>query len=584
MSFEGEPFDDGIERDGEMYDGQADESDIDSAGHDGVTADDPAEGSHDIDDDLPDAPDDPPRNSDVGEGERQGPPIDTLNDALVNSYLPLDRPDNAYYVAHNQVHDALRQAVHTGELTPALRSEVTNYLALSSVLGGRIFEPAKNAVDIIETANVVNTYGERLGIDAEEVMGEADQIPPDQAVGYLLGKLESHTEYLRNGGDRPENWPETESADSRLYAPGFASQVTHTAELAARSLDLLGGTLGENESALRARLQDWVSDTGSMLLEHRQVGRAAALLNLADAEHQRPLMDNLVDAMGQVREAEGTDAYRQCYSFTAHTLDQGLRDQFAQRAERIGAPAIPGARQELLIDNDGSFIMVDSYETERPVTDVELAGGGTIDLPFAMPVNRILRNYGETNETEEVRVARGVSFNDLDETAVAAIDRATEAAGDEPMPHYRRLALRTDQEGHASLHTMVFDDGMPRPLTMYPETDAAKPAGMDTNLHAAVASAEHVSDGYLVVRADCSVHPPYTDAEPNLFGPGADRANAFWIAGEPRQVWHDLSDPRYMQWSEDGRDIVPRWVVMPVQFYRVEEPSRQTDETRPPSA
>ncbi|HET8670183.1 MAG TPA: hypothetical protein VFM05_05995 [Candidatus Saccharimonadales bacterium] len=576
MDFEGSFEDD--ERDGEPYDGQGDTSDIGGAGYDGVTAEEPEDGAEDVDDKLPEPSDalseDP---TTVDNEELVPPPIDTLEDVLVTSYLLPDRPDSACAVAHNQVHDAMRQAVDIGELTPALRREVTNYLALGNVLEGRVFPAEQSATGIVQVAYVMDAYGARLdeasGYSAEEVMSEADQIPPGQAIGYLLDKLESHTGYLRNGGDRPENWPVTAGPDSRLQAPDFANNVTIIAELVGRSLDLLHGSLGENEQALHDRLQSWVSDTGGMLLEHRQVGRAAALLNLCDAEHQQPLMDNLVDAMGQIREVESIDAYRQCYSFIVRTLDQNLRDQFAQRTERIGAPAIPGSHQELFIHGDGSFIMVDRYTREDPIIDVGLAGGGTIDLPFRIVEERILHNYGEVDEGGEVQISRNVRFRDLDELAVAAIDRAAEAARGEnvpleTVPHYRCLVLRVDKEGGRSLHTLAFNDGAPRSLSLYPGIEVV---GRDAAFHAAVTAAEHVSDGYLVLPTDGSNYPPYTDAAPNLFGPGADRANAFWIAGDPRRVWHDLSDPQYMQWSADGRSVVPRWVIIPVQFYRVEE-------------
>ena len=430
----------------------------------------------------------------------------------------------------------------------------------------------------LEIADHYDAHLMALDTTMEALEDRASALTPGEVASYFMGKLEGYTTFLETGV-RPANWPEM----TNLLGYDASHTVRATAETVRLLADPVSPALyanlsNENVVELASRHQAWLFRTCELLFSRQTVGLAIPLMNTYMREAGAAfLMDGLTDAMTSVRMVEDERSYRHLYAHAAQTLHEPLRRAFIERNEQLRAPLIPGAKRELQVAGDTTFA-IDRFEENDPVT-ARLADGLPITLPYTHFGMRTLMGYDTPTEHEMRETQSAVDYTELDDAAKLAVEEAWRAADlhrtrEETLPYYKRLVLKPAELEGGKLHTQLFRDGYHRRLDFYPDDHGFVTSNTEQQVGPEVASAEPVLDTYLVVpyRDDYAQWTTYLDVEPNFFGPGEDRANAFWVSGEPRIVVDRTGSPKYMRSSDyTGRNDTARWVIMPVRYYWVTE-------------
>lgn len=516
---------------------------------------------------------------DTGEPDTDAlPPIVTMFDMRVQRVPVTHSPVEAYASISSNVHEAVVQAAG-GDTSPALQDEIVHHLALQRLLGPKLIDQPTAALEAEHQATMAPRYEAGLarhGLSYTELEARAAQLEPTQVAEYLLGKLRSHTDYLATGTE-PTNWPEAANPGdlTECLATG---RVQITEELVRLSLDHLGPELGDALPGLVEGHTTWVNNTYNLLVENGYIGLAIPLIRAATTPEQASAMiDDLTVQMSVVRDEDGQD-YRDLYRFAVDTLPEPQRTEFREQTPHLPAEFINTATRKAEPNRHGGFDIVERFE-EPSFQRALLADGSTIELPFMHYATHTIESYGGV-ETDRFGVQRSVQRLELDRAATQAVETAWRAQmldrlREETSPHYRRIAL--DENG--LLHTVRLAEGANRPMSNRPYEPTVGRPEAEPLLDQPILSAQFVATGYMVVPAHGTLHPAtYRDSEPNFFGPGEGRANAFWVAGDARDIVDPGGSFKYMDVNGGRGGYAPRveglakplWSIVPVVFYQVE--------------
>ncbi len=489
-------------------------------------------------------------------------PIDQLNDIMLSKLSILDRSSDAYYALSVALSDKITMQGAAG-VGVELHDDMIHHLALREMLRPRVLgsETAARVADSeSEAASYYDDFLAPHGMSMASMQEHGSQLTSAEVVDYFLGRLESYTAFLET--DRqPTNWPEA-IAQGGLLGNQTSQTVQTTAELVRLCTLKLQEELGEDAAGIVQRQQAWLQRTCRLLLSKQRVGLAIPLIDTATTEEETTVLSGqLAQAMDIVRSAEGERNYRRLYSFAARIFSEPHRTAFLAQNERVDAPPIYGAQREVLEHG----VLVERFEEGMP-THAKLANGEPVILPYSRFTQRILTEYGQPTESEMYELQTTVRYGELDDLAKRALAKAetvslANSSREETLPDYRRLALKPGKGMNDTLHTVSFRDGFRRTLERYPDDHGFTTSETEPQIDNPVASLQAVMDSYIVLPYDGGYTSQTTirDTDPNFFGPGEDKANAFWISGNPRIVIGQLGEQE------------SQWVIMPVRFYQITE-------------
>lgn len=493
-------------------------------------------------------------------------PIDDLEDTLVTGTSYLRRPAFAYFNLSGELNAKIATANNSG-MNDELREGMVQDVAIRNRLGPRIVSETTYTEQAELEQTTIPQRNEALrpyGLTMEGLAEEAAARSTTEIVDDLMRKLEAHTDFLEHGRP-PTNWPEAATAQFGLTSANIFEKVHRTSELVALSLEHLGDQMGDAGQAIADRLEAWRERTFNLHLDHGQVGLAMPIANTATGDRAVAMTDRLTRAMPAVRAERGDQGYRSLYHYASQTLSGEVLNQFLRQTPRLELQLTPGA-ERINYPHTRGIDILERYPESRPV-HARLINGQITELPYEVHRSRTLTGFGTAIERESFGYMDTVDHTRLDQAAkdalALAIGRGEEDTVDLETPSpYRRLALTAG----GTLYTVTANPSEMRSTRNQEDLESIEPL-----LDNPVTSLEPIADGYMVVpnRGGTLNDLPYLENEAILVGAGGQTARHYWISGRPRFVLDRYGDGRIMRESMDL--LQPRWIVMPVRFFRVEE-------------
>jgi hypothetical protein len=503
-------------------------------------------------------------------------PVQRLPDALP-SRNTIESPVDAYLHSVNDFFDRTDRLSRRPDASEELAEDTAQALAMRDFLA----QPFINTDDryfITDQRNWkraceghFSTQVAAAGLTMENLQERANTISPAANYEYHLAKLESYTTYLRDGTP-PTNWPD---AEDNLRSHRIANQVADTAQ----TLSLVATTrpeafdTPEQAAAMRERYNIWAADTCGLLLHHRRFGMSLPLLNTLEGARAAAALDQLCMAMEEVSASEDDSEYRKLFGSIVRSLAPRYLETFLAVVPQHEAPLTPGATRTITESN--GLILTERYAEQQEYTAL-LADGSPVQLPYVTYYSRSIFDYRQPTEHEILATQTSVPFEELDEVALHALSVAVKAASqqrlrEETLPYYQRLVLKPGSDGTDLLHALHFRPDVHRRMHEYPDDHGMVTSETEPQVEPQrIRALGYVSSNWLVVpnRGDYVQMTTYLDPEPNFFGPGEDKANAFWIAGNPRLIYDAARRPQLMQRGKYAtRRETPRWAIVPVNYY-----------------
>jgi hypothetical protein len=512
------------------------------------------------------------------------PPVEEMWDVLIHSRSAIDDPSEAYYFAGLQGMEIAGDFVDDKRpVTAQSLGDLRHWVALENQLGASLVAQGKvNPRELDRRSDYFGNVQTKLtekgtDVDILGTVQSAQELTREETWEHFLGELSDYRASL--AGEKAIPVDEETGEPVKLKDAGHYVNVAEALWVGAWN-DTNADPMQKVQRG--EKLEQEVEKMTSLLLGANKVGLAINFAKIIlDPSVSEPLTDKIVAKLREVREVEGEDSYRHVYNYATRTLNKGQKTRFLQQQPKETTPLIFGSQHEVL-HADTDPILSERFE-EGNLVWTTLSDGSRIPMPYLDYRNRTILGYGSVSESEIYESQSGVDYNDLPDDAKQAIETAIQVADQdllktETLPHYKRLAFWRDEEKGDLLYTVIFRDGAGRIMTRYPDHHGFVTSDKERKLDYPVKSAVPVKDTYMVMPYSGSYmwDETFRDTEPNFFGPGEDKANAFWIMGNARTVF-SKTDERL---TRDSHGMpTSRFVIVPVRFYQVEEDREASDPT-----
>lgn len=521
------------------------------------------------------------------------PPVEEIWDVLIYASSAIDDPSEAYYFAGLQGMEIAGDFIDekrsvTAHSLESLRYWVAleNQLGTSLVTQGKIHPRELDRHDEYFGSVQSKLAGKNIDVDILGTVQSAQEITRQETWEYFLGELSDYRSYLAGEKALP-----IDQETGKSVKPKDAGHYVQIAEalFVIASYGNVSTFSDEPVTAMQTAqkikqdvesVEQEVQKMTSLLLAANKIGLAINFTRIiSDLSLSEPLTDQIVAKLREVRQVEGEDSYRHVYNYAVRTLSKRQQERFLQQLPKEITPLIFGSQHEILHANTDP-ILSERFE-EGELVWTTLSDGTKIPMPYIDYRNRTILGYGSVRESEIYETQSGVDYNDLPNEAKLAVETAIliadqELLKTETLPYYKRLAFWHNAEKGDLLYTVIFRDGAGRIMTRYPDHHGFVTSDKERKLDYPVKSAIPIKDTYMVMPYGGSYmwDQTFRDAEPNFFGPGEDKANAFWIMGDARTVF-SKTDTRL---TRDSHGMpMPRFVIVPVRYYQIEEDREASD-------
>lgn len=252
-------------------------------------------------------------------------PIEALQDTLGSRSSLLDRQSYSYYAIGTSIDRGITRVEERG-LSPELYDEIAYCVALRGLLRVRVLDAQTQEWSVNDELAMASLYDELLApyeITMATIVEHANELSISAILDYIMGKLESHSEFLLTGA-LPNNWPEASSP--RLDGAGALEAVRVLAEIINLSIHDPQSGLGDNRAELVRRHSAWLNKTCDAFLSRGLISLAVPLINTAVlAEDEAAMVVGLTSAMARAQTAVDAEEYSRLGRFLTRNLREPLK-------------------------------------------------------------------------------------------------------------------------------------------------------------------------------------------------------------------------------------------------------------------